>query len=376
MNRVFCALIKQMMEKINRVRTVAGKCFFELLHAKSMPFIPHHTELLIMFPDTLIVDWSAPGEMFPRLVYFLALSQYRASALAGMSLSVGGLTESLIRHSGSSLLAFVKSLVDQSALPTASADTSRLILPISLPSHSQLCADLCNDFLSILTTNRGDARVVLPTWKTIELLLENDAFRKYSGFESFPAALFSSVRSELGTKGSANDVGKIRCASTLYIALLSCGTSQSTDILVGVLVLLAHKYPKIRKLTSDQLYSRLLATSDIVPDSILDDVLSILMETPWDGSAADAIAATEKLFELLQLQLPSNWSKLKSVATTTATEIAAKIDESMSYKGLFSFRPIQLIGFEILIYCFLQTWFVIFIIEVEFSIITMIITSE
>jgi hypothetical protein len=42
------------------------------------------------------VDWTAPGEMFPRLIMLLLLPLFRRDALAGLCVSVGGLTESLV----------------------------------------------------------------------------------------------------------------------------------------------------------------------------------------------------------------------------------------------------------------------------------------
>jgi hypothetical protein len=49
---VFRALVKQMMEKINRVRSVAGAQFFSLLHSDSpvIPHVPHRGELEVIFP--------------------------------------------------------------------------------------------------------------------------------------------------------------------------------------------------------------------------------------------------------------------------------------------------------------------------------------
>jgi hypothetical protein len=43
------------------------------------------------------VDWTAPAETFPRLVMMLCLPVFRRPALAGLCISVGGLTESLVR---------------------------------------------------------------------------------------------------------------------------------------------------------------------------------------------------------------------------------------------------------------------------------------
>ena len=42
------------------------------------------------------MNWSAPGECFPRITKLLALPSFRHSVLLGLTVSVGGLTESLV----------------------------------------------------------------------------------------------------------------------------------------------------------------------------------------------------------------------------------------------------------------------------------------
>ena len=44
------------------------------------------------------MNWRAPGDCFPRLTKLLALPSYRRSVLLGLTVSVGGLTESLVGH--------------------------------------------------------------------------------------------------------------------------------------------------------------------------------------------------------------------------------------------------------------------------------------
>ena len=44
----------------------------------------------------LEMNWRAPGDCFPRLTQLLALPSYRRSVLLGLTVSVGGLTESLV----------------------------------------------------------------------------------------------------------------------------------------------------------------------------------------------------------------------------------------------------------------------------------------
>ena len=42
------------------------------------------------------MNWSAPSECFPRITKLLGLPSYRDPVLLGLTVSVGGLTESLV----------------------------------------------------------------------------------------------------------------------------------------------------------------------------------------------------------------------------------------------------------------------------------------
>lgn len=46
--------------------------------------------------DCLEMNWSAPSECFPRITKLLGLTSYRDPVLLGLTVSVGGLTESLV----------------------------------------------------------------------------------------------------------------------------------------------------------------------------------------------------------------------------------------------------------------------------------------
>lgn len=46
--------------------------------------------------ECLEMNWSASAECFPRITKLLGLASYRRSVLLGLTVSVGGLTESLV----------------------------------------------------------------------------------------------------------------------------------------------------------------------------------------------------------------------------------------------------------------------------------------
>ena len=86
---------------------------------------------------------------FPLLIQVLRLEVYRRAALTGLVVSVGGLTESLVRHSSASFLDFVFEL-----------------------EEGELAA-LSTDLVAILESHPKNDRVVVPLMKTLDLLMSN-----------------------------------------------------------------------------------------------------------------------------------------------------------------------------------------------------------
>lgn len=62
------------------------------------------THILIFFPfprsETETLNWNASSEAFPRITQLLGLPTYQYYVLLGLSVSVGGLTETTVRKQG------------------------------------------------------------------------------------------------------------------------------------------------------------------------------------------------------------------------------------------------------------------------------------
>ena len=78
-----CALqVKQAVEKIDRVRGIAGTILFRLLHsgdgAAAVPatMIPEHSKLVATIPRGAEINWAAPSESFPVLLPLLSTEAY------------------------------------------------------------------------------------------------------------------------------------------------------------------------------------------------------------------------------------------------------------------------------------------------------------
>ena len=90
--------------------------------------------------NCLEMNWRAPGDCFPRLTKLLALPSYRRSVLLGLTVSVGGLTESLVSECVLNTLLFgncyTKTQGDQRcSLSTASGGGGDAALLLFLFNH-------------------------------------------------------------------------------------------------------------------------------------------------------------------------------------------------------------------------------------------------
>lgn len=110
-HKVMTGLAQQSVEKIDRTRGLAGKLFCSLVHHQ--PKIPHikcHDALLEFFPeDSSKVLWLFADHTFPLFCKMLELPEYSEKLLIGLIVSIGQLTESLIKYSSASFLDYLKS---------------------------------------------------------------------------------------------------------------------------------------------------------------------------------------------------------------------------------------------------------------------------
>lgn len=169
--RVFPALLKQAVEKIDRVREKSGAIFQKLLwHATpEIPYIPIKETLRERFPNTSNIDWSSPSQTFPLLTPLLSAASadgqfpYHRSILSGLLISVGGLTESVVKCSSDAFIAYVSRL--SASISSGAADSAASLALLQL---------LAADLLYILELEKGHARVIVPAFKTLETLLNQN----------------------------------------------------------------------------------------------------------------------------------------------------------------------------------------------------------
>ena len=110
---ILSALLKQLGEKLDVVRSKAGECLERLLTSDSprLPFVPCRRILVqALGLDGRGKNWSDPTLTFPLLMKAVNIDDFTEPILSGVVISVGGLTESVAKSSSASLFEWIRGL--------------------------------------------------------------------------------------------------------------------------------------------------------------------------------------------------------------------------------------------------------------------------
>ena len=319
---VICALLKQLSEKLDIVRKCAGEILQQLLESTKprIPYIPARPALMgaLELSDarpTIETNWALAHVSFPMIVKMMLLDndRYHDAILSGLVLSVGGLTEAVVKSATSALLTVTKALVKQ--------------------NHKRGLARLGRTLVALFGKHAGEDRVIVPLFKTTEVLLENDVFVPIGdvGTEPVLQGLLRAVKAEMR---GCRDVKKLFGAIDVCVGLLSPSVEEDVrvDALKQVVVLLGHRYPRVRKFSAERLYTKLLVCDGVLPAALpptaSDEVSDLLSTVVWDAEVEDVVPHQASLATLLHLELPQ---KKKAGASKPKP---AKPDELESYQFL------------------------------------------
>jgi len=110
--RVIGALLKQLSEKLDNVRLCAGTCLEKVLRSTDpiLPHIPSRSELedALGLEQRDHINWANPTVTFPMVMRSAYIGDMFEYVIAGMVISVGGLTESVTKSSTSALLEWTR----------------------------------------------------------------------------------------------------------------------------------------------------------------------------------------------------------------------------------------------------------------------------
>uniref|UniRef100_A0A8D2D2J7 Tubulin-specific chaperone D n=1 Tax=Sciurus vulgaris TaxID=55149 RepID=A0A8D2D2J7_SCIVU len=283
--RLMCCVAQQASEKIDRFRAHACHVLVTLLHFDSppVPHVPHREELERLLPrsDVASVNWSAPSQAFPRITQLLGLPTYRYHVLLGLAVSVGGLTESTVRHSTQSLLEHMKGIQED---------------PQALWSFSET-------LLQVFEDNLLNDRVSVSLLKMLDQVLANGCFDIFTAEENHPfcVRLLALCKEEIK---KSKDVQKLLSSIAVLCGMVPfCGDVRK-KVLLQLFLLLGHPFPVIRKTTASQVYEMVLTYTDVVAVDVLDEVMAVLSDTAWDAALPVVREQRNRLCDLLGVPRP------------------------------------------------------------------------
>ncbi|KAJ8251398.1 hypothetical protein GJAV_G00220910 [Gymnothorax javanicus] len=282
--RMMCCLAQQSAEKIDRCRAHAGTIFLRLLHHSqpAVPHIPHREELLSIFPeetaDTL--DWNASSQAFPHITQLLRLQHYQYHTLLGLTVSVGGLTESTVLFSAQSLFDYMKTI--QQDLP-------------AMEQFGDLLLQIFRDHL------RND-RVSVPLLRMVDQMLARGCFDIFNSDDHpFCVELLALCKEEIK---KSKDIQKLRSSITVFCGMIQFQGEVRKKVLFQLLLLLCHPFPVIRKTTAGQVYEMLLTYDNVIDPTVLDDVMTLLSDTNWEANLSVVRNHRNQLCDWLGVQKP------------------------------------------------------------------------
>ncbi|KAL4496061.1 hypothetical protein ABPG72_015483 [Tetrahymena utriculariae] len=302
MHSIICLILQQLSEKIDRVRLVAGSVLQEIFDNfyNILADFPKKKELYAIFNkqnikslvqkdedrmdaffetdvikaelthfsneqnvkiNDFIFYWNQPHGVYPIITPILQLVEYNYYIIKGLSVSVGGITESVVKHSLGALTQFISN--------------------ISKTQHqNEVFALTFENIIKILNEYAKEERVVIPMFKTLDFMFEKSEIQEWAKTNTYGEKIFEIICKEIkGTKS----ILKIPSCVGLIVGLMNLQKeSIQNDMLELILSILTHKFPKVRKAMSDKLYLLLLASGeDLFGEEKSDACIELLMERDW-----------------------------------------------------------------------------------------------
>jgi len=316
--KVIGAMLKQLSEKLDLVRNEAGSCLQRLLTSKTpaVPFVSHRKLLVeaLLLNKNEQINWASPETTFPLVMRAINIDTFFDSILSGLVISVGGLTESVQKSSSKAFLEYIRAL-----------KTLRTVGKVARVGHG---------LIRIFDEYSKDARVILP------LLLTVDRVLSYGCFDTLLCKPDNGFAKELGLRVRREatrcfDIKRLMAIVPVALNILHCDKADVQEIMLLFLMrLLVHKYPRIRRHTAEQLYVKLIEDDTVVPGDKkgIPEATDILSETQWDrdlGPPDNIREIRNKVANLLNITLSE-----KDLLGPTVKKTVKKTDEFASYASL------------------------------------------
>ncbi|KAK9767248.1 hypothetical protein K7432_003080 [Basidiobolus ranarum] len=290
--QIISGLLKQCVERIDRIRACAGECLQCLLYGDEtlelpVPGIRYIASREVMeeaIPKDVKLNWYSAMAIYPRMVYVLVIPEYRLDLLTGFIVSAGGLTESLVRHSSSSLVEFISEL---------STDNDSDTLTVQ---------KICVSLIAIMDNYAKQDRVIVPLLEVLDMLFERETLQPLEDNSTINfLSIYERVKKEAF---KCRDIRKLNAIIKVMTGLASLHGLVRTRALQQLLSYLIHPFPKIRRLASDQLYLMLASKEEEEESEEQLAIEEILVGTDWDQPTVQLKEIRNRLYPLFKIPQP------------------------------------------------------------------------
>ncbi len=223
-------------------------------------------------------NWSDLGDLIPCAFGLLHFEPYRLNVLEGLLLSLGGLTESLVRHVNTSLNAFLYELnVVESDL-----DAGKL----SVVGFMDCCVKL-------LEMNLKHDRVSNAILESVKIVVNGGVLDRLGEADDqelgqrLVTRVFGAVKKELF---KSKDVKKLTSGIQIVTSLMDYSLGAGYEIKTlweFVTKYLIHPFPAMRRVAAEELYLVYSGHADMFPIEIEGLLLEQAWEAPLDSGVRD-----------------------------------------------------------------------------------------
>lgn len=208
-----------------------------------------------------IYYWNQAAGVYSIVVPLLDLPEYSYHILKGLCVSVGGITESVIKYSLNAMTEYI-------------AATSKK------ETKDQLLTQLFDNSIKLLKDYAKDERIITPLFKTLDFIFEKQEIQCWGKSKIYARQIYDLIVSE--TK-STKSIMKLTASVGLIVGLINLQCGDTTILLLRLVAqYLVHKFPKVRKLMADKFYLLLLSSGEqYFGEEVNDACIEYLLSVDW-----------------------------------------------------------------------------------------------
>lgn len=306
MVRVVGCMLRNAVERISRVRETAAQNLKLLLDIPEIN-LPLKKQISQIFASEDGITQFSTSDGIPQMTIFLDTEQYQHPVLEGLVASLGGLDKSLSDIVKSALVQHVQKLI-------SAQNESKVNLFIDL-------------ILDIWQKHCRSPRMATPVLKTLYQLLRHASLVAHLSADHANKIL-GMVRSEIQKCPDIQRLlaaASVTCLLAVVVSATSVEEAHKSQAWRIIAVLLANRYPRVRKGVAEILYEEMLFHPG---NGVLEGIMGLLLDTVWDGPVKDAVDARNQLCEKVGLE--------PIIRKSTANKHISQQPDENSYKSFIS----------------------------------------